>query len=111
MKIVAGLGSIDEYIKFMPDAALAVFDREAERGRGPVLMEALEPMLLSRLRMLPDEEFARLPDASEGPSDFQIQSTLSLLLRYHRHSLSPDMQRHKSEHIQPVSSVLHICAD
>lgn len=51
---------------FMPDAALAVFDREAERGRGPVLMEELEPMLLSRLRMLPDEEFARLPDASEG---------------------------------------------
>ena len=51
---------------FMPDAALAVFDREAERGRGPVLMETLEPMLLARLRMLPDEEFGRLPDASEG---------------------------------------------
>lgn len=51
---------------FMPDAALAVFEREAERGRGPVLMETLEPMLLARLRMLPDEEFARLPDASEG---------------------------------------------
>lgn len=51
---------------FMPDAALAVFEREAERGRGPVLMEALEPMLLARLRMLPDEEFSRLPDASEG---------------------------------------------
>lgn len=51
---------------FMPDAALAVFEREAERGRGPVLMETLEPMLLARLRMLPDEEFSRLPDASEG---------------------------------------------
>lgn len=51
---------------FMPDAALAVFEREAERGRGPVLMETLEPMLLARLRMLPDEEFGRLPDASEG---------------------------------------------
>lgn len=51
---------------FMPDAAIAVFEREAERGRGPVLMEALEPMLLARLRMLPDEEFSRLPDASEG---------------------------------------------
>lgn len=51
---------------FMPDASLAVFEREAERGRGPVLMETLEPMLLARLRMLPDEEFSRLPDASEG---------------------------------------------
>lgn len=51
---------------FMPDAALAVFEREAERGRGPVLMETLEPMLLARLRMLPYEEFSRLPDASEG---------------------------------------------
>lgn len=50
----------------MPDAALAVFEREAERGRGPVLMETLEPMLLARLRMLSDEEFGRLPDASEG---------------------------------------------
>lgn len=54
---------------FMPDAALAVFEREAERGRGPVLMETLEPMLLARLRMLPDEEFSRLPDASEGLSN------------------------------------------
>lgn len=35
-------------------------------GADPVLMETLEPMLLSRLRMIPDEEFARLPDASEG---------------------------------------------
>lgn len=51
---------------FMPDAAIAVFEREVERGRGPVLMETLEPMLLARLRMLPDEEFSRLPDASEG---------------------------------------------
>lgn len=51
---------------FMPDAASAVFEREYERGRGPVLMETLEPMLLSRLRMLPDAEFNRLPDASEG---------------------------------------------
>ena len=51
---------------FIPEATLAVFDRELERGRGPVLMEALEPMLLSRLRMLPDEVFPLLPDASEG---------------------------------------------
>ena len=50
----------------MPEPALAVFEREAERGRGPVLMETLEPMLLSRLRMLPAAEFSKLPDASEG---------------------------------------------
>lgn len=52
--------------EFMPESAAAVFERENERGRGPVLMETLEPMLLSRLRMLPDAEFSRLPDASEG---------------------------------------------
>lgn len=52
--------------KFIPEAAASVFEREMERGRGPVLMETLEPMLLSRLRMLPDEEFNKLPDASEG---------------------------------------------
>jgi predicted nucleotidyltransferase len=50
----------------MPEAAAAVFDRERDRGRGPVLMTELEPMLLSRLRMLGEETYNSLPDASEG---------------------------------------------
>lgn len=50
----------------VPEDAMAVYKREDKLGRGPVLMENLEPAILSRLRMLPDEAFARLPDAAEG---------------------------------------------
>ena len=50
----------------LPEAAAAVFRRETEQGRGPVLPASLETALLSRLRMLPFEVFERLPDAGEG---------------------------------------------
>lgn len=50
----------------LPAPAAAVFRRETERGRGPVLSASLETALLSRLRMLPMEAFERLPDAGEG---------------------------------------------
>lgn len=50
----------------MPPEAARVFARERELGRGPVLPSALEPMLLSRLRMLPDGAYDDLPDATEG---------------------------------------------
>lgn len=50
----------------VPEAALAVYERERRLGRGPVFMSTLEPMLLSRLRMLPDAAYAALPDAAEG---------------------------------------------
>lgn len=62
----AGLGAGKDTSEFVPEAAAAVFDRERELGRGPVLMTALEPMLLSRLRMLGQEAFNAVPDASEG---------------------------------------------
>lgn len=48
-----------------PEVAL-VYARETARGRGPVLSSNLEAALMSRLRMLPPEAFARLPDAGEG---------------------------------------------
>lgn len=51
---------------YMPPAAAEVFERERDLGRGPILAEALEPMLLARLRMLPDEAFNSLPDSTEG---------------------------------------------
>ncbi|NLT14370.1 MAG: nucleotidyltransferase family protein, partial [Clostridiales bacterium] len=50
----------------MPASAARVLKTEVARGRGPVFMEDAETAVLSRLRMLPDESFARLPDASEG---------------------------------------------
>jgi len=50
----------------LPLEAAAVFARETEQGRGPVLSTNLETALMARLRMLPPEAFARLPDAGEG---------------------------------------------
>lgn len=60
------IGAGGDVTEFMPEAAAAVFAREHDRGRGPVLMPELEPMLLSRLRMLGEEAYHILPDASEG---------------------------------------------
>ena len=51
---------------FIPAAAAEVFAREHALGRGPVSGRDIEPLLLSRLRMLPDSAFEALPDASEG---------------------------------------------
>ena len=50
----------------VPAAALEVFGRETAAGRGPVFAENLDDALLSRLRALPKESFAALPDMSEG---------------------------------------------
>lgn len=50
----------------MPAPAAGVLKAEIACGRGPVFMDAAETAVLSRLRMLPEETFARLPDASEG---------------------------------------------
>lgn len=50
----------------IPASAYRVFERELEQGRGPVRPEALETAILSRLRMLPPEAYAALPDAGEG---------------------------------------------
>ncbi len=54
---------------YVPESAYEIYRREDKLGRGPVLMENLESAMLSRLRMLPDEAFANLPDASEGLSN------------------------------------------
>ena len=56
----------EDVFPLLPESAAAVFRREAEAGRGPVGVAALETALLSRLRMLPPEAFDALPDASEG---------------------------------------------
>lgn len=50
----------------VPDSAFSVYAREKELGRGPVDKDSLECALLSRLRMLPEEVFAALPDSGEG---------------------------------------------
>lgn len=55
-----------DYLDYLPEAAAAVFRREAALGRGPVPPEGLAQATLARLRTLPPEGYAALPDAAEG---------------------------------------------
>ena len=55
--------SIRDYV---PIEAYEIYVRETEQGRGPVSLNDLETAILSRLRMVPEEKFGELPDASEG---------------------------------------------
>lgn len=60
------IGAGEDVSAFLPRAAAEIFAREKTRGRGPVLPEALESALLSRLRMLPQTAYNALPGATEG---------------------------------------------
>lgn len=53
---------------FLEDEAAAVFQKEMQAGRGPVSPADSETALLARLRTLPEESFANLPDDAEGLS-------------------------------------------
>lgn len=50
----------------IPEQAAEVFAREMAMGRGPVMGQALDTAIVSRLRMLPQSAYEALPDASEG---------------------------------------------
>jgi len=50
----------------VPKEAFSVYENEMRQGRGPVRIEILESAILSRLRMMPQEYFEKLPDAGEG---------------------------------------------
>lgn len=50
----------------LPEQANQVFLKEIQQGRGPISNEDLEPMILSRLRMLDQQAFSSVPDAAEG---------------------------------------------
>ena len=51
---------------YVPAAARSMPREQSDTGRGPVTMAKLEEAILSRLRMLTAEDFAALPDATEG---------------------------------------------
>ena len=51
---------------YVPQSVKAVFEEEIRLGRGPVTAAALEAAVISRLRMLDEESFLRLPDSGEG---------------------------------------------
>ena len=59
------LSGRDPSVEF-PAAAWAVFSRERERGRELNDREAVQTAQLSRLRMLDEESFLKLPDAANG---------------------------------------------
>ncbi len=51
---------------WIPEEAAAVFAEEEALGRGPITLSALEPAILSRLRMMGPSVFNALPGAQEG---------------------------------------------
>ena len=51
---------------YIPREARAIPAGQMAAGRGPVTMGSLEQAVLSRLRLLREEDFCALPDASEG---------------------------------------------
>ncbi|MDD6188390.1 MAG: nucleotidyltransferase family protein [Clostridiales bacterium] len=61
-KIKAGEDASD----YMPKEAAALLQIDRDAGFGPITMERLEQSVLTRLRMMSEEEFACLPDMSEG---------------------------------------------
>ncbi len=52
--------------RLMPPPAASILKKEILTGRGPVFLDSVETAALARLRMLPEEAYANLPDASEG---------------------------------------------
>ncbi len=50
----------------MPEESYDVLQREVAVGRAPVSVDMLETAILSHLRRLTPDDFARLPDVSEG---------------------------------------------
>lgn len=52
--------------RYMPESAAEIFKSEIISGRGPVFIEDAEQAVLARLRMLPPEAYADLPNATEG---------------------------------------------
>ena len=61
--------SSTEYIPYVPDASKEIISREIVTGRGIVTERLLEPMVLSRLRMLSKEDYLNIPDASGGAGE------------------------------------------
>ena len=59
-------GKREEALAFLPDAAAEILRREIAAGRAPVTMENCSRAVLSHLRRMSEEDFARYADGSEG---------------------------------------------
>ncbi|MCL2343594.1 MAG: nucleotidyltransferase family protein [Firmicutes bacterium] len=60
------LGSGGDVVPYVPEYSSWVMKDAAERGLGPVTMAQLESALLSRLRLLDEDAYSRIPGAAEG---------------------------------------------
>ncbi len=60
------LGKGESVLANMPADCAEALEREMYHGRGPVMGEALDTAIISRLRMLPQSVYEALPDAGEG---------------------------------------------
>ena len=56
----------EDIAPYLPSEIRAIPAAQIAAGRGPVTMGGLEQAILSRLRLLREEDFCALPDASEG---------------------------------------------
>ena len=52
--------------EFVPDKVKHFYYREMNQGRGPVGIDEIETVVISRLRMLGADDYNALPDATEG---------------------------------------------
>jgi len=66
MELRAMLEAGEDVRSYVPAPTRELLQEEMERGRGPVTMADMERALMSRLRLLSEEDFNALPDASEG---------------------------------------------
>ncbi len=56
----------EDISRFVPPAARSMPLEQMDAGHGPVTMTSMEDAIISRLRMLKADDFAALPDATEG---------------------------------------------
>ncbi len=64
-KLIAA-GEYERAVSFMPKYAADIFIRELGKGCAPVLIDCIENAIMSQLRRLSVDDYALLPDVSEG---------------------------------------------
>lgn len=60
------LNTGEDAAEYMPPESAAILNREIAAGRAPVTLKSAESAILYRLRTMAEEDYAALPDASEG---------------------------------------------
>ncbi len=56
----------EDFTGLMPSSSALIFRQEMENGSAPASLQRMEPAVLAKLRCMSKDEFAALPDISEG---------------------------------------------